>query len=247
MDFLSSTDLIIAAVTFGAAIVSGLAGFAFALIASGPFFYLLPPVEASALVLSSSLVAQIAAQLRLRQMPDWKRLAPFALGGIFGLPLGLAILTIVPAGPFRLSLGIFLVGYSIISLCLGEPRQLMWADRKADVIVGFLSGILGGIAGISGALLTIWVSFRGWTAQQQRAVYAPYFVMNQLIALPLLLPFVDLRHFLHAFLLGAPLIVIGAMIGVSMFRATTASQFRLIVLGLLAFSGVSLVARQLFG
>ena len=37
-------------------------------------------------------------------------------------------------------------------------------------MIGFFGGILGGLAGVSGALPVVWTDIRGWTKEQRRAV-----------------------------------------------------------------------------
>ena len=41
----------------------------------------------------------------------------------------------------------------------------------ADAGVGFLNGVLGGITGLAGILVTIWCGLRGWPKDVQRTVF----------------------------------------------------------------------------
>ena len=51
------------------------------------------------------------------------------------------------------------------------PMTFRFGGRAADAIVGFAGGILGGLAGLSGPLPTLWASVRGWTKDQRRGVF----------------------------------------------------------------------------
>src|SRR3546814_5128610 len=48
---------------------------------------------------------------------------------------------------------------------------LRFDSRVADAAVGFGGGVLGGFAGLSGILPTIWCSLRRWPKDRQRSVF----------------------------------------------------------------------------
>ena len=52
-----------------------------------------------------------------------------------------------------------------------KPMAFRFGGRPADAAVGFAGGILGGLAGLSGPLPTLWASVRGWTKDQRRGVF----------------------------------------------------------------------------
>ena len=49
-----------------------------------------------------------------------------------------------------------------------------FGGRAADAAVGFAGGILGGLAGLSGPLPTLWASVRGWGKDQRRGVFQTF-------------------------------------------------------------------------
>ena len=69
----------------------------------------------------------------------------------------------------------------------------------------------------------------------------------QLAGLPLLLPYVDRTVLLRDLAISIPGVVIGTLIGASLFRRASAAQFRLVVLVLLFCSGAALIAREVLG
>jgi uncharacterized protein len=79
--------------TFVAAAVVGLAGFAFGLVASGIWLYILSPVQTATMILAFGFLVQSYAVWMQRGALDWKRIWPLILGSAFGIPLGIAILT----------------------------------------------------------------------------------------------------------------------------------------------------------
>jgi len=47
--------------------------------------------------------------------------------------------------------------------------------RTADGAIGFAGGILGrGLAGLSGALPTVWATLRGWGKDERRGVFQAF-------------------------------------------------------------------------
>ena len=52
-----------------------------------------------------------------------------------------------------------------------KPMAFSFGGSLADAAVGFAGGILGGLAGLSGPLPTLWASVRGWTKDQRRGVF----------------------------------------------------------------------------
>ena len=58
--------------------------------------------------------------------------------------------------------------------CFVPPSPPVKAGgAAADAAVGFLNGVLGGITGLAGILVTIWCGLRGWPKDVQRTVFQP--------------------------------------------------------------------------
>ncbi len=227
---------------FVAAIASGLAGFAFALVASGTFLHFRAPVDATPLVLAASLLAQSFSILALRDSIDWRRLSPFLLGGILGIPFGVALLHGVSPEPLKRAIGAFLVGYALFMLLRGQPRPIRAGGRPLDAGIGFVGGVMGGLGGLSGAVPTIWTGLRGWTKGEQRAVYQPYIFAMQAAALAWLWLDGGIGPTAIAdFVWCLPAVALGVWLGLRLYARVDDVQFRKIVLALLLASGVVLV------
>jgi uncharacterized membrane protein YfcA len=236
------TELALVATAFVAAIVSGLAGFAFALVAAGVFMRLLPPQTAAAVLIASVIVLQIWPILKLRAAIDWSRLWPFLAAGIVGVPAGLAIVDRIDAGTFRLIVGLFLAGYSLTMMAWSRP-VVVAAGRRADAVIGFVGGVMGGMAGFAGAVPTVWCGLRGWNKDEQRAVFQPYILATQALALVgLWLEGAIDRGAVMVFLLCAPGMAAGIWLGLRLYARVDDRLFRRIVLWLLLGSGLTLIA-----
>jgi len=89
MDGFNTVDLTLFALgTFAAAFVTGLAGFAFGIVAAAGWLHFLPPAQAAALIVAFGLIVQGVSVWKLRRAIRWSRLMPFQVGGIIGVPIG---------------------------------------------------------------------------------------------------------------------------------------------------------------
>lgn len=52
--------------------------------------------------------------------------------------------------------------------------RVAWGGRMADGVVGFAGGVLGGLAGLSGPLPTVWATLRGWGKDERRGVFQAF-------------------------------------------------------------------------
>jgi hypothetical protein len=112
----------------------------------------------------------------------------------------------------------------------------------ADTGVGFLNGVLAGITGLAGILVTIWCGLRGWPKDQQRAVFQPIAVaIFAMSALWLGAKVAISSETIRLFLLGLPVLLAGTWLGLKLYGRVNEATFRKVVLVLLLLSGVALL------
>ena len=81
MDGLQTLDLaLFAAGAFAAAFVTGVAGFAFGVVAAAVWLHVLTPVQAAALIVVFGLIVQGWSVWKLRAALQWSRVLPFVIG-----------------------------------------------------------------------------------------------------------------------------------------------------------------------
>src|SRR5258706_4695172 len=148
--------------TFAGALVPGLAGFAFGLVVSSIWLYILTPLQTATLIIAFGLIVQGYSVWKLRRALDWKLLWPFVTGAALGVPIGVSILTWANPAHVRAGVGAFLVLYSLYALLRPTIAPVKAAGAAGDAGAGFLNGVLGGITGLAGILVTIWCGLRGW-------------------------------------------------------------------------------------
>jgi uncharacterized membrane protein YfcA len=117
------------------------------------------------------------------------------------------------------------------------------AGRTADGAVGVLNGVIGSATGLAGIVTVIWTSMRGWSRDEQRAVFQPTGVASFLM---IILAFggIGIITFdtIRFFLLGLPVLAIGTWLGWMLYGKLDEDAFRRVVLVLLLVSGAALTA-----
>ena len=227
--------------TFTGAFVAGLSGFAFGLIAASLWLYFLSPLQTATLIVAFGLIVQGYSVWNLRSSLDWRKLWPFLLGATIGVPVGVTLLIWADPHKVRVGVGLLLIVYSVYALfrpALKSTAGGTWADAS----IGFLNGILGGLTGLAGILVTIWSGIRGWPKDVQRAVFQPVAVfIFALSAVWLGAKGTVTLDTVKLFLIGLPFLVAGTWLGLKLFGRLNEATFRKLVLTLLFASGVALV------
>ncbi|MBU8537797.1 sulfite exporter TauE/SafE family protein [Falsiroseomonas tokyonensis] len=241
--------LILLAGCFIAAFASGLAGFAFNLIAAGILFHWLPPQQTAPVLVLGSLLIQLGTLGAIWPSLRWQVLRPYILGGVLGTPLGVLVLARVDAAAIVMGVGLLLVayaGWALLGIARRRPVSAVRAGAGADAAVGFASGILGGVGGFSGALPAMWGDLKGLRKDEARAIFQPFIVAMQIAAaIALLAGGFFGRESARMLLVALPALALGAWLGVLAYRRIPAEGFRLVLLGLLLVSGLSLLVRGL--
>ena len=241
------TEILILSGGFAGGYVSGLTGFGTGLTALPFWLYAVHPVVAAPLVVICSIVAQIQTLPSIWHAINWRLAIPFVLGGLIGVPIGTMLLPHVSSSLFKIFIGCILISYCGFMLTKRSAPTLSWGGRTADGTVGFGGGILGGLAGLSGPLPTIWVSLRGWDKDAKRGVF-------QVFNLSILI-FAFVAQALGGFmtfevgkmtLIALPGTILGAWLGRKMYDGFGDDRFNQIVLGLLFISGISIVVTSAF-
>ncbi len=226
-----------------AGLVMGLVGFGTGLAALGFWLFVLEPALAVPLVGICSLATTLFTLRAYAHAISWRRLAPFFAGAVAGLPLGVLLLVRLDPAIFKIAMGLFLIGYTAFRLVVVPQLKLQKAGRMGDAMAGFGGGMLGGLAAIPGPLTTLRCGLRGWSKDEQRAVYQPF---NQII---ILLAFAGYAtqglvtaELGRAALYCVPACLAGMALGMAGYKRLDEAQFQRLVLWLLFASGFMLVA-----
>jgi uncharacterized membrane protein YfcA len=228
--------------TFAAALVAGLAGFAFGLVAAAAWLHILTPIETATLIIGYGLIVQGISVWKLRDALSWHRLWPFLLGGAVGVPIGAVLLTWMNPAVVRSSIGVVLVIYAVYVLARPQLKRVSKAGNAADIVAGIVNGVLGGMTGLAGIVVTIWCGIRGWPKDVQRAVFQPVAVATfAMSALWIGASGALTMSTAKLFAFGLPVLLGGTWLGLKFFGRLDEAGFRRIVLILLLLSGAALI------
>jgi uncharacterized protein len=239
-----STDhfVIVILGAFSGGFVSGLAGFGTGLVAMGIWLHVLSHAVAAALVVICSVVSQLQTIPTIWHAIRPGRVLPFVIPGLIGVPVGTRLLGVIDPQAFRFGMGVLLLGFSSFSLLCGTGLKVAWGGWIADGIVGLAGGVLGGLAGLSGPLPTMWVAVRGWGKDERRSLFQTF---NLTILLAALLSYALTGHLTvevgWAVIAALPGTLAGAWLGSRVYRRLADRHFHNVILVLLAFSGLTLL------
>ena len=142
----------------------------------------------------------------------------------------------------RAGVGGFLVLYSLYALFRPAIAPVKTAGAAVDAGAGFFNGVVGGITGLAGILVTIWCGLRGWPKDVQRTVFQPVAVATFLMsALWIGAKGAITAETVKLFLIGLPALLAGTWLGLQLFGRLNEAAFRKVVLVLLLASGVVLI------
>lgn len=229
-----------------ATLIRSAIGFGEALIAVPLLAFCMPIGTAAPLAVLVSIT--IAAVVVIQ---DWRHIHLRSAGWLvfatlFGIPLGLLLLTHGPEHGVKGLLGGLIFAFSLFCL-FGNMRIQLHHDSRAWLLMcGFLAGILGGAYGMNGPPLVIYGSLRGWTAQHFRATLQAYFLPASVLGMcgylsaGLWTPIVT-----HDYLICLPVMLPAVLLGRVINHRLSAGAFsRYIYFGLAAI-GAGLLVQSL--
>jgi len=227
--------------TFLGGLVNGLAGFALGLVVSGIWLHILTPVQTATLIVGYGLLLQCYGIWKLRHALRWHAVLPFIIGGAVGVPLGTALLNYIDADYLRIGIGVLLIAYSTYSLARPHLKP-MHAGFAVETGVGFLNGVLGGLTGLAGPIITMWCQMRGWPKDLQRTIYQPVILVAfAMAAISMTVAGTVTAEIAKLFLYGLPALAVGQWVGFKLYGHLDEATFRKAVLALLLLSGLVLV------
>jgi len=223
---------------------SGLAGFAMGFVVSGIWLHLITPIQTTTLICGYGLLTQGYGVWKLRRSLSWQKVAPFIVGGAIGVPFGTLLLTYIDPAYLRGGVGLLLVVYGVYGLAQPKLKPVQ-AGRAAEGGVGFLNGVLCGLTGLPGFIITVWCQLRGWTKDVQRAVFQPVMLAAIVMtAISLGVSGAVTADVVRLYVLGLPALLAGLWLGFRLYGRLDDVAFRQVILLLLLFSGSALILAQ---
>lgn len=180
---IDGTTAYVILVAFAATLIRSALGFGEALFAVPLLALLLPLTVAAplAVLISITIAAIIVVQ-------DWQKIHLRSTGWLvfatlFGIPLGLLLLTSSHQQMAKMTLAMVLFAFSAYSLFGRKPLHLKTDNWMWLLGCGFFAGILGGAYGMNGPPLAIYGAMRRWSPQHFRATLQGYFLPASILGM----------------------------------------------------------------
>jgi len=251
------------AIYFASAVLSGLSGFGFSALGALSMIFL-PPQIAVGMLMTVSLVTQLySLKLVMQGAPasssgeplgfgDLVRMmAPYAVGGVFGLYVGIKLLSILSAAVVCSILGAFLVVYAIYGI--HKPASLRLTaggSAGASGVIGFFSTMIGAFCGGPGIVLMAWLQLRALPKDLARSMAQPFIIFMQVVGLGIFVlksPAIFSVTFFESVAILLPVALLGSAVGVKIYARASDLNYRMIVMYFLLGSGIALAARAIWG
>jgi len=236
--------LLVAIAIFLAAVLRGFTGFGFALAAVPLLSLALPPARVVPIVV---ILQAIVAFTDLRgswRDCDWRSTRWIVAGLVAGTPVGIGLLTSLPADRVRLSIGL-LIAASVALLGAGLKLPARPA-RMLALAVGVVSGVVNGLAAIPGPPIVAYFLALPQAGKVARPSIIIVFAATGLAGLAtLLLRGLVERDALILSFTALPGMLIGSRLGVTFYRRAHPKLHRPLALAVLAVLAAMLIARAL--
>lgn len=245
---MDSQTLVIIAGAVAAGFVQGLSGFGFGLVAMSFWAWTIDPRLAAAMAVFGALTGQIIAAVTVRRGFDLKTLAPFVVGGLIGIPLGMLLLPQVDVQVFKAFLGALLAVWCPAMLFGAQLPRITRGGRIADALIGAGGGVMGALGGFTGVLPTLWCTLRGMDKDAQRTIVQNFNLSMLLVTFgSYIATGIISRATLPFLAIVAPAMLIPSLLGARLYIGISEATFRKIVLSLLTGTGVALLVSSVPG
>ena len=227
-----------------AAVIRGYSGFGFSALTVTSLSLILPPAE----VVPTAFLLEIAASMFMLPMVwrsiDWQKLNWLVLGILAGTPAGLLFLAEVPQDPVR-----FAISGLVLVACI-----LLWKNARIRsdggrirlLVVGGISGLVNGAAGIGGLPIVLFLLSGSIRAEVLRATIVAFLFCSDIYATLLS----GSQHLLSNELLTRSVLflfplVVGVAVGHRGFVKSSPESFRKFSIGLLILLSLAVIVRGL--
>ena len=229
-----------------AAVLRGFSGFGFALAAVPLASLVMPPSRTVAAVLVMQLAIGLRDCIMEWRHADQASVKRLTIGGVAGMPLGVAALALAPPSVVRAVLGVMVLAAVAVTW---RPRPAHHRPGQGvTVATGFVSGVFHGLAAMAGPpAVAFFLAFEP-RLQVMRSSLMVFFPVVSLLGLPMVAVagLLDVPAMVLG-VLGMPLMVFGGWLGAWGFRRYGGRSYRPLALGALLITAAASIARALAG
>jgi uncharacterized membrane protein YfcA len=226
----------VCALAAAAAFTQSLSGFGFSLLIVPPLTLILGPRDAVVTANALGLLVNAVTLQRLHEHVDWRLGITLFLAAAVGMPFGLLVLAFVPRDALQILIAVTVL---VSTVLIWRGWRLRASGRSADVGVGLVSGVLNTSTSMSGPPVVLYLQGKGYLRGMFRATLTAYFLASGLLAVILFLAAGQMDADIAAMtLIAAPALVVGFVLGHTLFHRLDEERFRQVVIAVLILSAV---------
>jgi uncharacterized membrane protein YfcA len=163
-----------------AALIRGYAGFGFAAIAVVGFNLFISPQQSIPVILGLDVLCSIGLLRQALQQADRATFKMLVVGALFGIPIGLSLLFIVPEELLKLLICIAIL---VLALLILFDFRLRQAERKSTQLgFGLASGLGTAGASVGGPMIVCYMLSSQLSPTTQRATMILFFIVSESLA-----------------------------------------------------------------
>lgn len=223
---------------FLASLIQGVTGFGFALVAVPLLSIFIPDFKSiTPIIVIYSLITNLIIGYKTFYKIQAKSMVWLMLFGIIGTPIGIFVLMYIKLKPLKFVVGIVT---AITALAMLKNFKVNIKNEKASYgIVGVLSGILNGSAGLSGPPVVLFLTNQNTDKDTFKANLAFYGIAINIFAIVLFagehMLGVSVLHFTITYF---PALIVGVLGGIIVSKNINEATFRLLTVLLICILGL---------
>ncbi|MEM9434221.1 MAG: sulfite exporter TauE/SafE family protein [Pseudomonadota bacterium] len=236
------------AVALVAGLIKGVVGFAMPMVFISGLTLVLPPDLSLAGLMLPTLVSNAWQALRQGPVAAWNTIKSFKLFlicGALALIAAAQLVSTMSDRTFLLSIGIPVTLFAFIQVAGWRPRFA--PNRIAEVVIGLIAGVAGGISGIWGPPTVAYLTAINTPKLEQMRIQGVVYGMGSflLVAAHLRSGILNAQTVPLTVLLTVPA-VLGTWLGFQLQDRVDQALFRKITIWVILIAGVNLLRRGLF-
>jgi uncharacterized membrane protein YfcA len=222
---------------FASALLQGLSGFGFSILAVPLITLLMPPKTAVPILMLYSIVINLVVLHSARKHIDIRKIWMLLIAGIVGLPFGAHLLVVLDGNVLKIFIGIMILIFG--TLLLFGFRKDLKHEKIAMLPIGLISGLLSGSISISGPPIIIFLSNKQVGKQSFRGNLALYFFLLNIFTIPVFfLNGLFTKEVISYSITYLPGLIVGVIVGNLLSHKVQEQHFRKFTLILLLIMGV---------
>lgn len=219
-----------------AALIQGMTGFGFALVAVPLLSSFLLPKEVVPIIITYCLVLNFMMLFKQRKFIKIAPIKGIIIFGIIGIPIGVYLLNVLTASQIKLFASVLIIFSSLMMIFGWEWKT--HKDFLATCVAGLISGILNGSTSMSGPPIVLFLANKKVGKESFRSYLPTYgLITNFLTLIVLFFNHNFNKEVLIHMLSLCPALIIGLFTGIVLVKRINEAVFRKLSLYLILGTG----------